>query len=143
VNCLIDTNVLVYCFDPRDTRKQSLAIDLIRRELEAGTARLAHQSLVEFFAATTRSLEDFGGSGMLSQPDAAWEAEELLRQFKVLYPSEAQVRLALRGCLTYGLNWFDAHLWSFAELNGVDVLYSEDFQHERVYGTVRVVNPFR
>jgi predicted nucleic acid-binding protein len=142
VNSLIDTNVLVYCFDPRETLKQSMAIDLIRKELEAGRARLAHQSLVEFVAATTRPLEDFGGIAMLSQPEAAWEAEELLRQFKVLYPCEAQVRLALRGCLTYGLSWFDAHLWSFAELNGIDVLYSEDFQHDRVYGTVRVVNPF-
>lgn len=142
MNSLIDTNVLVYCFDPRDARKQSRAIDLIRRELKAGTVRLAHQSLVEFFAATTRPLEDLGGSAMLSQQEAAWEAEELLRQFKVLYPSEAQVRLALRGCLTYGLGWFAACLWSFAEINGVDVLYSEDFQHDRVYGTVRVVNPF-
>ena len=79
---------------------------------------------------------------MLSPQDAAWEAEELFRQFKVLYPSEAQVRLALRGWLTYGLSWLDAHLWSFAELNGLAVLYSEDFQHDRVYGTVRVVNPF-
>jgi predicted nucleic acid-binding protein len=142
MSCLIDTNVLVYCFDPRDVRKQSLAIDLIRKELETGRAHLAHQSLLEFVAATKRPLVDLGGSSLLSPQDAAWEAEELLRQFKVLYPTEAQVRLAVRGWLTYGLSWFDAHLWSFAEVNGVDVLYSEAFQHDRVYGAVRVANPF-
>jgi predicted nucleic acid-binding protein len=65
-----------------------------------------------------------------------------LRQFKILYPSEGQVRLAVRGWRTYGFSWFDAHLWSFAELHSIDVLYSEDFQHGRVYGTVRAVNPF-
>lgn len=139
---LIDTNVLVYRFDPRDPRKQEMATDLIRKEVEAGTGRLAHQSILEFIAATTRPIAGPGGAPLLSAGEAAWEAEELLRQFKILYPSEALVRLALRGWQTYGLNWFDAHLWSFAEFHSVDVLYSEVFQHGRCYGTVRAVNPF-
>lgn len=142
LNSLIDTNVLVYRYDPRDPRKQKIATDLIRKEVEAGRARLAHQSILEFIAATTRPLPGSGGVPLLSAREAAWEAEELLRQFKVLYPSEALLRLAMRGWQTYGLNWFDAHLWSFAEFHNIDLLYSEDFQHGRAYGTVRVSNPF-
>ena len=34
------------------------------------------------------------------------------------------------------------HLWAFAEFYGLEDLYSEDFQHGRLYGTVRVINPF-
>ena len=59
-----------------------------------------------------------------------------------LYPNEALVRTALRGAAAYQLSWFDAHLWAYAEHYGLDELWSEDFQHDRLYGTVRVVNPF-
>ena len=61
----------------------------------------------------------------------------------MLYPNEALVRTALRGAGAYGLSWFDAHLWAFAEHYGLAELLSEDFEHDRMYGTVRVVNPFR
>ena len=49
---------------------------------------------------------------------------------------------ALRGTAVYGLSWFDAHLWAYAEVYGVDEILSEDFVHGRHYGTVRAVNPF-
>jgi predicted nucleic acid-binding protein len=76
-------------------------------------------------------------------PSAAFrEAEELLTQFIVLYPHEALVRTALRGAAAYQLSWYDAHLWAYAECYGLSELLSEDFQHHRFYGTVRVVNPF-
>ena len=70
------------------------------------------------------------------------EAEELLKQFLVLYPDETMLRLAIRGCATYQLNWFDAHLWAYAEHYGLSEIFTEDLQHDRFYGTVRVVNPF-
>jgi predicted nucleic acid-binding protein len=60
----------------------------------------------------------------------------------VLYPSEAVVRTAIRGSATYGLSWFDAHVWAYAEVYGLSELISEDFQHDRLYGTVRAINPF-
>ena len=40
------------------------------------------------------------------------------------------------------LSWIDAHLWAYAEHYGLRELLSEDFQHDRTYGTVRVVDPF-
>jgi predicted nucleic acid-binding protein len=42
----------------------------------------------------------------------------------------------------YQLSWFDAHLWSYAEHYGLTEIFTEDFQHDRLYGSVRVVNPF-
>lgn len=58
------------------------------------------------------------------------------------YPDAAVLRTALRGAAAYGLSWFDAHLWAFAEVQGIPELLSEDFQHGRLYGTVTVRNPF-
>jgi predicted nucleic acid-binding protein len=49
----------------------------------------------------------------------------------------------LRGAAAYQLSWFDAHLWAYAEHYGLAELFSEDFEHDRLYGTVRMVNPFR
>ena len=66
----------------------------------------------------------------------------MLTQFPVVYPNEEIFTTALRGAATYGLSWFDAHVWAYAEYYGLDELISEDFQHDRQYGTVRIVNPF-
>ena len=96
--------------------------------------------MVEFVAATTRPTAS--GAPLLSHPDARREAEEMLLQFEVLYPNEALLRTALRGAAAYQLGWFDAHLWAYAEHYGLAELLSEDFQHDRHYGSVRAINPF-
>lgn len=66
----------------------------------------------------------------------------MLSQFEVLFPNEGVFRLALRGAAAYHLSWFDAHLWAYAELFGLDTLFSEDLEHSRLYGSIRAVNPF-
>lgn len=42
----------------------------------------------------------------------------------------------------YRLSWFDALMWAHAEEYGLTELISEDFQHDRMVGSVQVVNPF-
>jgi predicted nucleic acid-binding protein len=140
VAALVDTNVLVYRYDARAPEKQRVAIELLRRGILEDSVRVPHQAIVEFVAAATRPLP--GSGPLLSVDDARREAEEMLLQFEVLYPSEAVVRTALRGAAAYQLGWFDAHLWAYAEHYGLPELFSEDFQHDRLYGSVRVVNPF-
>jgi predicted nucleic acid-binding protein len=140
VAALVDTNILVYRFDPRFPEKQQIASELLRRGIEEDSIRVPHQAIIEFVAATTRPLA--GNHSLLNRSEATREAEELLAQFNVLYPNEALLRLAFRGTATYQLSWFDAHLWAYAEYYNLDELFSEDFQHDRLYGTVRVVNPF-
>ncbi|MCY4012937.1 MAG: PIN domain-containing protein [Gammaproteobacteria bacterium] len=136
---LIDTNVLVYRYDGRFPNKQSIAEDVLRDGIANGSARVAHQALVEFVVAVTR-----GGPGrwLLEPSEARREAEELMAQVPVLYPDDAVLRTALRGAAAYGLSWFDAHMWAYAEVHGLEELVSEDFQHGRLYGVVTVSNPF-
>ena len=137
---LIDTNILVYRFDPRFPGKQRIASDLLRRGIEEGSIRVPHQAIVEFVAVVTRPL--MADRSLLTPEEARREAEEFLGQFSALYPNEALLRLAFRGSAAYQLSWFDAHLWAYAEHYGLSELISEDFQHDRLYGTVRAVNPF-
>jgi len=138
---LVDTNILVYRFDPRDPEKQRIATEVLRRGIEDDSVRIPHQAIVEFYAAVTRPIVGYGP--LLNEKDALREAEELLAQFAILFPDESVVRTALRGAAAYQLAWFDAHLWAYAEAFGLPELISEDFQHGRLYGSVRVVNPFR
>lgn len=138
---LVDTNVLVYRVDPRDPRKQRIATDLLREGIAADSIRVAHQALVEFYAAVTRLLPGYGP--LLQESDARRETEELLAQFKVVFPDDSVVRTALRGMAAYQLSWFDARMWAYAEAFGMNELISEDFQHRRLYGSVCAIDPFR
>lgn len=98
---------------------KKIATGILRRGIADDSVRVPHQAIVEFVAAVTRPIR---GHIVLKQPDALREAE--------------------RGCAAYQLNWFDAHLWAYAEHYGLSEILTEDLQHDRLYGSVRVVNPF-
>ena len=139
---LIDTNILVYRIDPRDRLKQQIALDLLREGLLDDSAVLPHQAVIEFVAAASRPCRDLDGEPLLPLADALIEAESLSRQFRMLYPDANVLTTAMYGCATYRISWFDAHLWAYAQCFGLGEIVSEDFQHGRHYGNVRVVNPF-
>jgi len=126
--------------DPRFPEKRRVATALLRRGILEDNIRLPHQAIVEFLSVVTRPLPS--GGVLLSPEEARRETEELLLQFVVLYPNDAIVRTALRAMAAYRLSWFDAHLWAYADYYGLSELISEDFQHGRLYGAVRTVNPF-
>lgn len=102
---LVDTNILVYRFDPRFPTKQDRATALPRQGIADESIVLPHQALIEFVAAVTRPIA--------------------------------------RGAALYQMSWFDAHLWAYADERGIDTLWSEDFEHGRTYGRVKVLDPFR
>lgn len=141
MTALIDTNVLVYRFDPRDPVKQRIAIEVLREGIEQESLRVSHQAIMEFVLAATRPLTR-GGPGILTRSEALREAEEFLAQFDVLYPTEDLLRTAVRAVSTYQLSWLDAHMWAYAEHYGLDEILSEDFSHAQLIGSVRIRNPF-
>ncbi len=137
---LVDTNILVYRCDSRDSYKHEKARQLLDEGLVRESLILPHQAIVEFVSVVTRSLPD--GSCLLPREEAWKQAEDLLAAFPVLYPTAGVLRTALRGMAVYQLSWFDAHLWAYAEHYCLPEILSEDFEHGRLYGSVRVTNPF-
>jgi predicted nucleic acid-binding protein len=140
VAALVDTNILVYQFDPRVPRKQAIARSLLRNGAKDRSIRLAYQTLVEFRAAISRPTSTYGP--LLKHDDAALEMQTFLNEFDVIYPDADILRTALRGVTAHQLSWYDALMWAYAENSGLTELISEDFQHGRTYGRVRAVNPF-
>ena len=82
------------------------------------------------------------GIPLLSWEEATRQVEGFMVEFPVLYPNEYVLRTALRGMAAYRLAWYDAHLWAYAEHYGIPEILSEDIEHGRWYGTVRIRNPF-
>ncbi len=139
MTALVDTNVLVYRYDARFPEKQAVASRLLRDGLVHDELVLPHQALIEFLAATTRTI---GAHQILEPSVARRETEEHLRMYPIVYPTAQLVRTALMGMAHHQLRWFDAHLWAYAEHYGLETIYTEDFQDGRYYGSVRVINPF-
>jgi predicted nucleic acid-binding protein len=139
---LVDTNILIYRFDHRFPMKRQIARDLLRDGADDGSLVLAHQSIVEFVAAAIRPRPDMDGQPILPPDRARLEAENFMLEFEVVYPDAKVLTTALRGASTYGLSWFDAHLWAYAEVHGLSEIYTEVFEHGRHYGSVRAVDPF-
>jgi len=137
---LVDTNILVYCFDSSALAKRAAAREVLRNGSAEGTIHIPHQALIEFVSVVTRRTRE--RTPLLPLEEAISQAEGFMASFQVLYPNDHLFRTAMRGMATYRLPWFDAHLWAYAEHYGLAEILSEDFEHERMYGTVMVRNPF-
>lgn len=137
---LVDSNILVYRCDPRDPAKRAAAREVLRKGEMSGELRIPHQSLVEFVNSVTRLRGQ--SASIMTLENATRQAELFMAQFPVLYPNDHVFRMALYGIATYRLPWFDAHLWAYAEHYGLPEILSEDFEHGRRYGGVRIRNPF-
>lgn len=135
VEAFLDTNVLIYAVSSaaEEAEKKERAIELIERE-DFG---LSAQVLQEFFVNVTRKIAD-----PLS-PDAAVELMEQLRQFPMVVTDYPLVVAGAEMALRYGISYWDGAIVAAAEVLGASVLYSEDLGDGQVYGSVRVVNPFR
>src|SRR5690606_37741603 len=101
-----------------------------------------HQAIVEFVAAVSRPRRELGNRPLVPLERAILEAEMLMAEYPIVYPTPEVLRTALRGVSAYQPSWFDSHLWAHAEVHGISEILSEDFEHGRHYGTVRVTDPF-
>jgi predicted nucleic acid-binding protein len=96
----VDTNVLVYAHDPRDPRKQAIAVSLVR---SMGGAALLWQVACEYVS-VSRKLEPFGYSR-----EQAWQD---IRELRVVWAAELPtwevMDRAQRLFARYSLSYWDA-----------------------------------
>jgi len=132
IDCFLDTNVLIYAASEknRDPRRAPIAEELIARTAFG----VSGQTLAEFTAvARGKSLL---GDDLLDQ----WLV--LLGTCPLVPVDEAYVRAGLDFARRYGIHYYDAALLAAAERLGAPIFYTEDLNHNQVYGSVRAVNPF-
>ena len=134
---LVDTNVLVYLYDPNTPKKQERAGRILNQLWEAGLGRLSTQNLAEFINAAMRKLDPPMSAALAFDQAALFAAT-----WPVFNLTPQIVLEAARGVRDYKLAYYDAQIWATARLNQIPMLFSEDFQDGQILEGVRFANPF-
>ena len=135
---LLDTNLLVYCYDRSEPHKQQRAIELLGALASAQAGCVSTQVLAEFFTTVTRKLP------VTLPPDIALDRlDHHMQIWNILAVPGLVVREAARGTVRHRMNFWDAQIWAAARVNRIPLIFSEDFQHDAVLDDVRLANPFR
>ena len=136
---LLDSKVQVCRRDPQNSAKCTAAVAGLLRGVASGELVIVHQSRGEFVnsAIPSRSVS----SPWMTRANATRQAELFRTEFSGLYPDEHVFRSALRGMGAYELAGFNVHP-GYAERYRFREIRSEDSEPGRMYGTVRIRNPF-
>lgn len=131
----IDTNVLIYTDDKCFPEKQEIALKLLEEGWNTGNIILSTQVLQEYFSAATRKL------GVTAE--TAQRKIELLACLDIVSIQHADILRAIELHRLYKFSFWDSLIIRMAQKTSCILLYSEDMQHGRVIGDVRIMNPFR
>lgn len=134
---LVDTNVLVYAYDPTDGAKRERAIAVLERLGGQQTGALTAQVMGEFFVTVTRKIP-----APLTPAEAERSLTNYARSWTVHSLTAAIVLEAIRGVQRHRLSYWDALIWATAKLNQVPYVLTEDMQHGLFLEGVRFQNPF-
>ena len=133
----LDTNILVYPFDNRDPRKQSLALAAVKAARAGGQGCISHQVVQEFLNVVTRKTSvAVDTAGVASHLDGA-----LLPLMKVV-PSRALFQAALAVQTRWQFGFCDSLIVAAAQEAGCQRLLTEGLQHGQVIDGLRIENPF-
>lgn len=130
----LDSNVLVYSDDHDEPTKQAKALDILEETRLSSTGVLSTQVLQEYFVSATRKLG-------VPAP-VAREKVEVLSRFEVVVTDVDDVLAAIDLHRLHELSFWDSLIVRAALASGCTLLFSEDMQHGRRFGSLQVVNPF-
>ena len=137
---LLDTNVLIYAYDPADLVRQGQAVQIMGELRLRGNGVLSTQSLAEFLSAVMRPKR--GDPPRLTPSEALDQAQLLSTAFEVYDLTRFTILEAGRGVRDYQLAYYDAQIWATAHLNQIPIVFTEDFQHGQILEGVQFINPF-
>jgi predicted nucleic acid-binding protein len=132
---LIDTTVLVYSVSshPSEKEKRDRARTLVR-EIDFGTSA---QILGEFYVTVTQKI-----AKPLSESEAIQFIARLIRLPVVPIDSDLVLE-AISLKQEHRVSYWDAAIIAAAHRLGAETVYSEDLSHNHLYGSIRVIDPFR
>jgi len=131
----LDTNVLVYAYDPSDQRKQQIGQGLVRRSL-AGEIAASSQVLAEFAAVLLHKLRP------PAKPGDLLALLDVLGPIQLIALDGDVIRRAIQAHAQYGLHFYDGLIVAAAERGGCQKIWSEDFNAGQKYFGITVENPF-
>jgi len=133
----VDTNVLLYCFDPREPEKRDRAQAWVRACWQRSCGRISIQVLNEFYANARKKFPT-----ALSAGDARSEIRRY-QHWKPWLIDHATMETAWAIESRQGFSYWDSLILAAAQQQGCSYLISEDMQHEQQVDSVRILNPFK
>ena len=134
MSVFFDTNVLVYCTDKKDLKKQAQARSLVEQHSMLGQAVISTQVLIELYNVLINKQKIPNNmAAQLIDHYALWPVVE---------SDVVLVKNAVARTLGQTLSIWDAMVVEAANRAGAATLFSEDMGHGARYGTVTVINPF-
>ena len=130
----IDTNIIVYANDKRESKKQVQAIHVIKSLMKDKRGVISTQVLQEYA---------YVAIGKLHQSqDVILRQLKLLELLQVINQSTDQIRRAVEIVQLYKIGFWDACIISNAEYANCLKIFSEDLNTGQFYSGIQVVNPF-
>ena len=131
----VDTNILVYAYDPGDARKRRIARDIVRRAI-AGEGVISTQVLAEFAATLMHKLKPPAPAGDVAA------LLDVLGPVQTVRQDSEMVRRAVQAHAKYGVHFYDGMVVAAAERAGCRRILSEDLNAGQEYFGIVVSNPF-
>jgi predicted nucleic acid-binding protein len=139
VRTFVDTNVLVYLYDPAERAKRARARALIEAERRASPLLVSTQVLSELYAALTREKK---GKPAIMPADRAERVVRALARWTVVVVDPATIVQAIALSRSARFAFWDALIVQSAIVGGCERLLSEDLGHGQRIGGVRIESPF-
>ncbi|PEN05078.1 PIN domain nuclease [Longimonas halophila] len=133
---VIDTNILVYCFDESETSKQSRALRIVEQVGRAESGALPAQVLAEFANVALYRLEP-----TLAATEVYEQVDRYKQVFTVFPLTPAVVLETVRGVQDHSFSYVDAQIWAVAKLAQCPIILSEDFATGATVEGVSFLNP--
>ncbi len=134
----LDTNILVYSFNPDEPEKQRRSRALIFEALEKGQGMIGSQVVQEFLNVATRKFKI-----PLNQEDCRLYLDTVLSPLCRVFPSIELYREALSVSGRWGYGFYDSLVIASALSGRCRILYTEDLADGQVIFDLKIVNPFR
>jgi len=131
----VDTNILVYAYDRAAGEKHSRSRSLLEKLWENGQGVMSTQVLQEFCVNVRHRIQ---------VPLPLEEVREIIDEYQAweirfIWPTT--ILKALDKETKFRISFWDALILQSAEEAGASIVYSEDLNHDQLYGSVQVVNP--
>ena len=130
-----DTNLLIYLYDTGHLDKHRKARELFTDEASANRVLISTQVLQEFYAAVT--------SKKIMDKEIAEQAVIKFMQLPVKQIDLPIIQAAMWRNRTDQISFWDALIIETALSGEASILWSEDFQHGRIFNGLEVRNPFQ
>ncbi|MBN1321347.1 MAG: PIN domain-containing protein [Thermoleophilia bacterium] len=133
----LDTNIFVYTFDHAAPLRRAKARELVEVALTTGLGVVSHQVVQEFLNVASKKF-----AVPLASADLRTYLERVLVPLWHVSPSADLHRQALDVQERSGYGLYDSLIVAAALASGCRVLYSQDLQNGRRFGSLTVADPF-